>query len=133
MGDVCDDDSDGDGHPNAEDNCPKVSNVDQADADGDNVGDACDECADSIPGGPVGPDGCSSLGVPGDFDRDGDVDLTDFAHFQVCLTGQEVPQNAPNCQDAKLDNDGDVDVRDFNIIARCLSGSRILADPNCAN
>ncbi len=35
-------DLDGDGVPNAVDNCPSVANPDQADADGDGIGDACD-------------------------------------------------------------------------------------------
>jgi len=37
-------DSDSDGVPNASDNCPDVANADQADADGDHKGDACDAC-----------------------------------------------------------------------------------------
>ncbi len=37
-------DADGDGHPNASDNCSLVANPDQADGDGDGVGDACDNC-----------------------------------------------------------------------------------------
>jgi hypothetical protein len=39
-------DADGDGVPDAEDNCPLVANADQADADGDGSGDACDNCPD---------------------------------------------------------------------------------------
>jgi hypothetical protein len=35
-------DVDGDGIPDAEDNCLSVSNADQADADGDRFGDACE-------------------------------------------------------------------------------------------
>lgn len=35
-------DSDGDGTPDAWDNCPSTSNADQADCDGDHVGNACD-------------------------------------------------------------------------------------------
>ncbi|QOJ14679.1 MAG: DUF11 domain-containing protein [Planctomycetia bacterium] len=35
-------DSDGDGVPDAEDNCPNVPNPDQADADADGTGDACE-------------------------------------------------------------------------------------------
>ncbi len=37
-------DSDGDGIPDACDNCPAVPNPDQADADHDGIGDACDPC-----------------------------------------------------------------------------------------
>lgn len=35
-------DTDGDGVPDASDNCPAVANADQANADGDSLGDACD-------------------------------------------------------------------------------------------
>ena len=48
-------DTDGDGVPDATDNCPTVANADQADADGDKVGDACDNCVNAVnprvPGG----------------------------------------------------------------------------------
>lgn len=37
-------DRDGDGRPNATDNCPALANPDQLDADGDMIGDACDKC-----------------------------------------------------------------------------------------
>lgn len=37
-------DRDGDGIPNAIDNCPDVANPDQKDTDGDGIGDLCDEC-----------------------------------------------------------------------------------------
>jgi hypothetical protein len=37
-------DADGDGVPNAEDNCPATLNPTQDDGDGDGVGDACDLC-----------------------------------------------------------------------------------------
>ena len=39
-------DADGDGITDASDNCPSVANADQADADGDGVGTACDNCPD---------------------------------------------------------------------------------------
>ena len=38
------DDSDGDGIPDAVDNCPNTANPGQEDGDGDGVGDACDYC-----------------------------------------------------------------------------------------
>ena len=46
VGDVCDDDRDGDGILNTEDNCPDVSNADQTDMDGDGEGDVCDDDRD---------------------------------------------------------------------------------------
>lgn len=40
-------DRDGDGVPNATDNCPDVANADQADEDADTLGDVCDPCPPS--------------------------------------------------------------------------------------
>ncbi|MHB8634680.1 MAG: thrombospondin type 3 repeat-containing protein [Thermoplasmatota archaeon] len=52
IGDVCDDDIDGDGIPNWApdanallDNCPRIPNPDQRDSNGDGVGDACENAA----------------------------------------------------------------------------------------
>jgi len=72
-----DTDSDGDGICDNADNCPSVSNADQADTDGDGMGDACDDsdgdgvvdADDQCPGTPQGEsvneNGCSTaqLGV----------------------------------------------------------------------
>jgi len=59
-----------------------------------------------------------------DFDRDGDVDLSDFAHFQLCLSGPGVPQYAEECHDARLDDgDNDVDGNDFMLFQPCLTGA----------
>jgi hypothetical protein len=53
-------DADGDGIPDAEDNCPTVWNPSQEDEDGDEVGDACDSCPDSILTETVIIDSCDS-------------------------------------------------------------------------
>lgn len=44
-------DDDGDGVPDTNDNCPAVANADQADADEDGVGDACDPTPRPTAGG----------------------------------------------------------------------------------
>lgn len=47
-------DIDGDGVPNGLDNCPEFANADQADGDGDGLGDVCDACSSQQ----VGAEGC---------------------------------------------------------------------------
>ena len=61
-------DADADGVPDASDNCPNVANADQADADGDGVGDACDE-----PDAPPPPPDADADGVPDATDNCPDV------------------------------------------------------------
>jgi hypothetical protein len=98
-------DFDGDGIPDAADNCPFTANPGQEDADGDGVGDACDNC----PGGddnldtdgdgvPDDCDNCPLTANPGQDDADGDGvgDACD-----ICPGG-----------DDNLDTDGD-GVADF--------------------
>ena len=51
-------DADGDTVSDAQDNCPAVPNPDQSDSDGDGVGEACDQCA-ATAGGLVNLHGCS--------------------------------------------------------------------------
>ena len=47
--DSCDTDDDNDGIVDEEDNCPVVSNPLQKDADGDEIGDACDKSESPTP------------------------------------------------------------------------------------
>ncbi len=74
-------DCDGDGIPDAGDNCIDVPNPDQADVDYDGVGDACDTCVDTDgdgfgdPGYPQNtcpPDDCPTVWNPEQRDSDGD-------------------------------------------------------------
>jgi hypothetical protein len=74
------DDADGDGVPDAIDNCPFVPNHDQADSDGDGVGDACDNC-------PTVPNPNQS-----DIDGDGIGDVCDSD-----IDGDGVPNATDNC------------------------------------
>ena len=65
------------------------------DSDGDGVADPQDECPDTIAGVEVDEVGCPPL-IPGDLDRDGDVDLDDFAIFVGCFVGAGTPAD-PDC------------------------------------
>ncbi len=58
-------DADGDGIPDAEDNCPLVPNPLQEDTDGDGIGDACDICPNDPEDfdGFEDEDGCAELDV----------------------------------------------------------------------
>jgi hypothetical protein len=71
-------DADDDGVLDANDNCPAMANPNQANADGDALGDVCDACpadaandtdADGVCGN---VDNCSALANPGQEDADGD-------------------------------------------------------------
>ena len=70
--------------------------------------------------------GPSAAGGPcGDFDGDGDVDLTDFTQFQLCFGGSNNPPAAtcPPGVDADCDGDGDVDLADFLVFQQNFTGS----------
>mgnify|MGYP002622932962 CR=1 FL=1 len=73
-----------------------------------------------------------SATVPGDFDGDGDVDQTDFGHFQRCLTGPSTVQDDPTCIEALLDEDNDVDLDDFGLFQSCMSGPDVPGNVDCA-
>ena len=73
------------------------------------------------------------VAAAGDFDLDGDVDQTDFGHFQHCLTGPFGEQAEPDCLDADFNGDERVDQQDLNLLWSCLSGANLPADPRCVD
>lgn len=84
FGNVCTPapDADGDGVPDASDNCPNTFNPNQADADNDGRGDVCDNC-------PTVPNPSQA-----DTDNDGIGDACD-TQFN-CTTSTQCPQGPPN-------------------------------------
>jgi hypothetical protein len=69
------DDLDGDGVPNAADDCPFIVDPDQADRDGDGLGDACDRTDDDDVDGDGrlnADDNCPFVANPEQADGDGD-------------------------------------------------------------
>jgi hypothetical protein len=80
----------------------------------------------------LGPVWSFSTNLPPDFDGDGDVDMTDFSHLQLCLSGSG-PQPDPLCQDTKLDADTDVDAADVALFLKCLNGSNVPPPAGCAD
>jgi hypothetical protein len=72
-------------------------------------------------------------GVTADRDGDDDVDMDDFARFQLCFSGSGNEQIDSMCFWADFDDDGDVDGADFDSFQGCVSGANRAADLNCAN
>ena len=103
-----------------------------SDADGDGAADGCDECPNTVPGSPVDGQGCPPA-IPGDFDRDGDVDALDVGEFVACGSGPAIIPIAPGCEGKRLDGDNDIDQEDFAVLQWCYSGENNPGDPNCAN
>jgi hypothetical protein len=64
---------------------------------------------------------CGSTHSPADMDNDGDVDQSDFGHFQGCLSGGNRPY-ATGCQNSDLDQDSDVDGDDLIMFLPCMAG-----------
>jgi predicted amidohydrolase len=70
-------------------------------------------------------------GITGDFDADGDVDLTDYGDFLSCYNGPGRPKPDGCVYAADFDADGDVDLEDYGAFIACYSGPDIPS--SCSN
>ncbi len=142
-------DTDTDGFGDACDNCVSVANADQADGDLDGLGDACDNCFDSDSDGYGNPDhlenacavdncpnvsnpsqtdadsdgvgdACCCLGVRGNVNYGGIVDLADLSALVSYLTGGGYHLPCPN--EANVNGSGIVDLGDLSALVSYLTG-----------
>lgn len=115
-------DKDGDGICDSEDNCPQISNPDQADADQDGQGDVCDSCpldaGNDFDGDGVCSDidNCPDVVNGNQLDSDGDgigdaCDICPIADPNNDLDQDGICGNDDNCPTVanadQLDSDGD--------------------------
>jgi Tol biopolymer transport system component len=68
--------------------------------------------------------------IPPDFDKDGDVDLEDFALMQVCMT---LTPPTGDCEQTNMNADHRIDQADAEVLISCLSGPGIPAKEGCAD
>ena len=122
SGTLPDRDSDGDGIADAGDNCPGISNTDQADGDFDGFGDLCDACPEDSNKRESEICGCGVSDV--DSDNDGIADCIDLDDDNDGLADsfEDINQNSivdsgeTDSKNPDSDNDGLNDGVEINIL-----------------
>ncbi|MFH1110576.1 MAG: carboxypeptidase regulatory-like domain-containing protein [Planctomycetota bacterium] len=69
--------------------------------------------------------------IRGDIDGDGDIDLSDFAMFQRCYTGDASATPHVECVLSLFDADADIDGVDFAAFLPCMGGPDAAFGPSC--
>jgi len=140
-------DTDNDGVSDDEDNCPLIENAGQEDADGDLIGDVCDDCTDTDGDGFGNPgfaantcpedncpdvpnadqtdtdsdgvgDACCCVGIRGNVNYEGEVAVNDLT-YMVAWLFQSGP--IPGCPDeADANGDGSRNVTDLTFLVAYL-------------
>ena len=110
-------DRDGDGVADSADNCPLTANPDQADADGDGIGDACEVVETDSDGDGVadGSDNCPNIANADQADADGDgvgdacEDQPDDRDSDGVADGDDNCPDVANTDQSDFDGDGQGD------------------------
>ena len=123
-------DSDGDGINDDTDNCPEIPNPDQIDSDGDGLGDVCDNCPevfnpDQLDGNGNGVGDLCEV-IPGDLDKDGDVDRDDLNKLLKYRN-----QPASECPECDIDGDGIITVLDARKLVLLCTRPRCATEQTC--
>jgi len=120
-------DSDGDGVPDDQDNCPDIANADQTNGDGDGAGDACDGCPDDAAKIDAGVCGCGV--ADDDSDGDGVEDCLDNCPDDI--NPDQADSDGNGIGDAceavdqcackgDMNDDGQIDLEDLQMVANML-------------